>query len=127
MGENERVVNIKYKQMDKDPQINKVVNEMEKMILGAKGIGLLQELGLTPGRIQKSLDDQWEKEFQELIEENKDYIFWESRKRSATHVQDWLSKCKDKGINEKELTEEMKRSIKLCEIEVIKELVEKNL
>ncbi|MFI9225294.1 hypothetical protein ACIGQ5_22650 [Peribacillus frigoritolerans] len=84
--ENSKVTNIKYKQMDKCLKI-KGNNEMERFVLGEKGVGLLDHFGLTPGKIQKYLDEGKEKELEELIKEHRDYIFWEFRKRSAEMVQ----------------------------------------
>lgn len=127
MDKEKKITNIKYKQMDRDPEIKKVTNEMEKLFFGEKGIGLMGQLGLNPGKIQKSLDDQWEKEFETMLEENQDYIFWESRKRAAEYNNDWLKGLKISSIPEEELKEQMEKSIKKAELEVIKELVEKHL
>lgn len=127
MDKEKKITNIKYKQMDRDPEIKKVTNEMEKLFFGEKGIGLMGQLGLNPGKIQKSLDDQWEKEFETMLEENQDYIFWESRKRAAEYNNDWLKELKISSIPEEELKEQMEKSIKKAELEVIKELVEKHL
>lgn len=127
MDKEKKITNIKYKQMDRDPEIKKVTNEMEKLFFGEKGIGLMGQLGLNPGKIQKSLDDQWEKEFETMLEENQDYIFWESRKRAAEYNSDWLKELKISSIPEEELKEQMEKSIKKAELEVIKELVEKHL
>ena len=127
MDKEKKITNIKYKQMDRDPEIKKVTDEMEKLFFGEKGIGLMGQLGLNPGKIHKSLDDQWEKEFETMLEENQDYIFWESRKRAAEDNNEWLKELKISSIPEEELKEQMDKSIKKAEIEVIKELVEKHL
>ena len=82
----DKITDIKYKQLDKNSEIRGVTGEMEKLLLGEQGIGLLNDLGLTPGRLQKSLDEQFNKDFEELLEKHKEYIFGESRKRSAVEV-----------------------------------------
>ncbi|MBK5491761.1 hypothetical protein [Bacillus sp. TH13] len=77
MEENKKIIDIKYKQMDKNPEIKEITNTMERFVLGDKGVGLLEHLGLTPGRIQKSLDEQWEIDVNKMIEEHKSYILQE--------------------------------------------------
>ncbi len=58
LEKNKKIVDIRYKQMDKDPEIKEITNAMERFVLGDKGVGLLEGLGLTPGGIQKSFDRQ---------------------------------------------------------------------
>ncbi|PGK15244.1 hypothetical protein CN895_07805 [Bacillus cereus] len=123
------VINIKYKQMDKDPEIKKVINGMERFILGDRAVGLMEHLGLTPGRIQKNLDEQWETEFDELIEEHKTYIFEESRKRSFDMLQKWTNEMNNPNekITKEELMKKMGEEQQKAEIQVIKELLDKHL
>jgi hypothetical protein len=45
-----------YSEMDRNEEIRKQTNTMEKMILGEKGVGILDALGMTPSKIQKHLD-----------------------------------------------------------------------
>lgn len=113
--------------MDRDPEIKKVTNEMERFFFGEKGVGLIEELGLNPGKVQKSLDEQLDREFEEMIEENKEYIFFESRKRAAEMDMEWFKEQKASPNLEEELKERMEQSIKEKELEIIKELVEKHL
>ncbi|MEQ2529148.1 hypothetical protein WMO40_20955 [Bacillaceae bacterium CLA-AA-H227] len=124
MDEN-KVTNIKYKQMDKDPEIKKVTNSMEKLILGEKGVGLMDALGLTPGRIQKYLDDSRNEEFEQLLDEHKEYIFWESRKRSAKDLESYMKEHTFKSIDD--MTNKLEEFLKKSEIEVIQELVNEYL
>lgn len=121
-----KVSKIKYKQMDRDPEIKKVTNEMEQLIFGEKGIGLMGGLGLSPGKIQKSLDNQWKKGFEKLLVEHQEYIFFESRKRAVELDRKWISEQGD-DIQEDKLLERMQKSIKQSELEVIGELVEKHM
>lgn len=129
MEKDNTVINIKYKQMDKDPEIKKVINGMERFILGDRAVGLMEHLGLTPGRIQKTLDEQFEKEFDELIEKHKTYIFEESRKRSFDMLQKWTNEMNNPNgkITKEELMKKMGEEQQKAEIQVIKELLEKHL
>jgi hypothetical protein len=129
LEEKRKITNIKYKQMDRDSEIKETTNNMERLILGDKGVGILKELGLTPGKIQKYLDEQWDRRFSEILEEHKEYIFWESRKRSTVMVQEWLSRMNesDTPFNQDELTDKMREALKVSEIEVVKELIEEHL
>jgi hypothetical protein len=45
-----------YAEMDRDAKIKKQIPAMEKMILGEKGVGILDALGITPSKVQKQLD-----------------------------------------------------------------------
>lgn len=115
--------------MDKDLELKEIVNGIERLILGDKAVGLLEHLGLTPGKVQKSLDQQWEREFDDLLEENKNYILEESRNRSNNMFQMWMKEIKGTEIKFTEETifaklEEFKQE---AELQVIKELVEANL
>lgn len=129
MKKDENVTDIKYKQMDRDEDIRKTTNEMERFILGDKGVGLLEHLGLTPGKIQKQLDDEWDKAFEALLEEHKDHIFWEARRRSAVKVEEWRKEMTDSGntLTEDKIIEVLQETLKEAETEVVKELVEKHL
>lgn len=123
------VIDIKYKQMDKDPEIKEIINGIERIILGDKAVGLLEHLGLTPGKVQKSLDEQWEREFDDLLEENKKYIFEESRNRSNNMFQMWMKEIKGTEIKftEETIFAKLEEFKKEAELQVIKELVEANL
>ncbi|KAB2329425.1 hypothetical protein [Bacillus mesophilum] len=123
-SQSEKVSNIKYKRMDNDPDIKRTITEIERLILGEKGIGLMDALKITPGRVQKQLDDEWDQEFERILEDNKDYIFWEARKRSAAHVHKWIEEQKNE-INEEDLLSRMQEGLKLAEIEVVRELLER--
>lgn len=129
MEDKRKVTNIKYKRMDKDHEIKDTINGMEKMVLGDKGVGLLEHLGLTPGTIQKSLDEQWDKDFEALLEEHKEFIFWESRKRSAACLEEWMNERKDSNVRftQEDVIQKMQSSLKHAELDVLKELVEKYL
>lgn len=129
MKKDEKVTDIKYKQMDKDQGIRKTTNEMERFILGDKGVGLMEHLGLTPGKIQKHLDEEWDKAFEAMLEEHKDHIFWEARRRSADKVEKWRREMDDSGtmFTSDEMIKMLQDSLKEAEIEVVKELVEKHL
>jgi hypothetical protein len=129
VSEREKVTNIRYKQMDKDPEINDMMNSMEHFILGKKGVGLLEHLGMTPGKIQKFLDDEREKEIEAILEGHRDHIFWEARRRSAVRVQAWITEMKESQspVTEKDMTEKLDESLKACELEVMSELIEKHL
>lgn len=129
MAKDNDVIDIKYKQMDKDPEIKEITNGIERLILGDKAVGLLEHLGLTPGKVQKSLDEKWEEELDELLEENKNYIFEESRIRSINMFQNWMKELND---SQTKLTEEtifgkLQELQQKAEIQVIKELVDKHL
>lgn len=52
----DRVTDIKYKQMDKDPELKNGTEAIERMFLGEKGVGLFSALGITPGKVQLHLD-----------------------------------------------------------------------
>jgi hypothetical protein len=121
-----KVTDIKYKQMDKDEDIRKTTNGMERFILGDKGVGLLEHLGLMPGKIQKHLDEEWDKAFEELLEEHKDHIFWEARRRSADMVQKWRQEMDDSRtvFTAGDMMKVLHDSLKEAEIEVVKELVD---
>ncbi|SEG78580.1 hypothetical protein SAMN04487919_12645 [Bacillus sp. ok061] len=123
------VINIKYKQMDKDPEIKEITNEIERIILGDKAVGLLEHLGLTAGKVQKFLDEQWEKEFDELLEENKNYIFEETRNRSINMFQMWMKEMKGTEIKftEEIIFEKLDEFQRKAELQVIEELVEARL
>ncbi|XKK19918.1 hypothetical protein HFP67_31200 [Bacillus sp. CB102A.1] len=95
LEENKKIVDIKYKQMDKDPEIKEITNAMERFVLEDKGVGLLEGLGLTPGRIQKSLDEQWEIDVNKMIEEHKSYILQESQNRSLDMMKKWIQDMED--------------------------------
>lgn len=129
MKKDGKVTDIKYKQMDKDEDIRKTTNEMERFILGDKGVGLLEHLGLTPGKVQKQLDEEWDKAFEALLEEHKDHIFWESRRRSADKIQKWRQEMDDSEtvITADDVMAAIRDSLKESETEVVKELVEKHL
>lgn len=116
----EKVTNIKYKQMDKDPVIKENINMMEQQILGEKGVGLLNALGLSPGKIQKHLDDEMDREIDRIKEENKEYIIKERIDRALKKVEDQL-----KEGNKFDLVIEMQEAIKEAELDIIKELMEK--
>lgn len=121
MKEN-NVTNIKYKQLDKDKGVSLMIEDMERYILGEKGVGLSKHLGLTPGKVQKALDDQWDEEFEKLLKEHGEYIFWESRKRSAEKMQNQIKMSK---ISMEDIEKVMEQSLKEAELEVVKELVDK--
>lgn len=91
----EKVTDINYKRMDKDPDLKRDINAMERMFLGEKGLGIMAALGLTPGRIQKGIDEQREAEFNRILEENKEYVFWETRKRSSENMRVWVETIDD--------------------------------
>ncbi|MEC3360837.1 hypothetical protein P4U05_18495 [Bacillus paranthracis] len=129
MEENKKIIDIKYKQMDKDPEIKEITNAMERLVLGDKGVGLLEGLGLNPGRIQKSLDEQWEIDVNKMIEEHKSYILQESQKRSLDMMKKWIQDMEDSKMEiKKEATfkklQELQQEV---EIQVIKELVDEHL
>ncbi|MGX1266629.1 hypothetical protein RKD55_004573 [Rossellomorea marisflavi] len=129
MSEENKVTNIRYKQMDRDPEIKAVTNDIERLILGEQGVGFSEHLGITPGKVLKSLEDQRQKEIEALLEEHHDHIFWEARKRSAIGVQAWITEMKESEtpITEEAMTEKLTESTKASEIEVIEELIEKYL
>lgn len=129
MKKDGKVTDIKYKQMDKDQDIRKTTNQMERFILGDKGVGLMEHLGLTPGKIQKYLDDEWDHAFEALLEEHKDHIFWEARRRSADKVEKWRREKDAAGtaFTTDDVIGMLQESLKEAEIEVVKELVEKHL
>ncbi len=127
MTEKNNVTNIKYKQLDRNKEIKETTNALEELVLGKKGIGLLDHLGLTPGRIQKSLDEQFDLDFENLLEEHKEFIILESRKRSGKHMEQWINNQDKKEYNHEEVTEEMTKILKQAEIEVVQELVDKYL
>jgi hypothetical protein len=120
------VTNIKYKQIDKGSEINKVTNEMEDFFFCQQSIGSLDYFGMNPGKIQKFLDKQKEMEFQELLEEHKDYIFWESRKRLAKLLQNLMDEP-EKSLSENQIVEELQECLKKAEVQVIEELWDKHL
>ncbi|ADY24913.1 hypothetical protein P4U20_13170 [Bacillus paranthracis] len=129
LEENKKIIDIKYKQMDKDPEIKEITNAMERLVLGDKGVGLLEGLGLNPGRIQKSLDEQWEIDVNKMIEEHKSYILQESQKRSLDMMKKWIQDMEDSKMEiKKEATfkklQELQQEV---EIQVIKELVDEHL
>lgn len=129
MEENKKIIDIKYKQMDKDPEIKEITNAMERFVLGDKGVGLLEGLGLTPGRIQKSLDEQWEIDVNKMIEEHKSYILEESQKRSLDMMQKWIQDMEDSKMEiKKEATfKKLQELRQKAEIQVIKELADEHL
>lgn len=129
MAKDNEIINIKYKQMDKDPEIKEIVNGIERLILGDKAVGLLEHLGLTPGKVQKSLDEQWESEFDDLLEENKNYIFEETQNRSINMFQMWMKEMKGTEIKftEETIFAKLEEFRQEAELQVIKELVEANL
>ncbi|HFK1767215.1 TPA: hypothetical protein ACGXQA_005879 [Bacillus mobilis] len=129
MEENKKIINIKYKQMDKNLEIKEVTNTMERFVLGDKGVGLLEHLGLTPGRIQKSLDEQWEIDVNKMIEEHKSYILEESQKRSLDMMKNWIQDMEDSKTEiKKEATfKKLQEVRKKAEMQVIQELADEHL
>ncbi|WP_255449895.1 hypothetical protein [Bacillus sp. BPN334] len=129
MEKNKKIVDIKYKQMDKDPEIKEITNAMERFVLGDKGVGLLEGLGLTPGGIQKSLDEQWEIDVNKMIEEHKSYILQESQKRSLDMMKKWIQDMEDSKTEiEQEATfKKLQELQQEAEIQVIKELADEHL
>lgn len=129
MNKGGNVTDIKYKQMDKDADIRQATNQMERLVLGEKGVGLLDHLGLTPGKIQRHLDEEWDRAFEELLQEHKDYIFRESRKRSAEDVEKWRKEMDDTEtrFSVDDIIQKLQESQKSAEMEVVKELVDQYL
>ncbi|HIE8455904.1 TPA: hypothetical protein ACXPT9_004930 [Bacillus cereus] len=129
LEENNKIIDIKYKQMDKDPEIKEITNAMERLVLGDKGVGLLEGFGLNPGRIQKSLDEQWEIDVNKIIEEHKSYILQESQKRSLDMMKKWIQDMEDSKMEiKKEATfKKLQELQQEAEIQVIKELVDEHL
>lgn len=129
MSEQNKVTDIRYKQVDRDPDVKAVTNDIERLILGEKGIGLSEHLGITPGKVLQSLENERKNAIEALLEEHHDHIFWEARKRSAVQVQAWMTEMKTSGepITEKAMAEKLTESTKASEIEVIDELIEKYL
>ncbi|PEY47889.1 hypothetical protein CN348_24290 [Bacillus cereus] len=129
LEENKKIINIKYKQMDKNLEIKEVTNTMERFVLGDKGVGLLEHLGLTPGRIQKSLDEQWEIDVNKMIEEHKSYILEESQKRSLDMMKNWIQDMEDSKTEiKKEATfKKLQEVRKKAEMQVIQELADEHL
>lgn len=122
----EKVTNIKYKQMDRDPKIIKGFEAIEHMLFGEKSVGLhktLRAFEITPGAIQKHLDDEFMTEVKQIIDDNKDYIFRESRIRAIRNMQLWI-KGKE-NVGKDEAAEFLGRDIDRCKTEVINELLEK--
>ncbi|WP_242291523.1 hypothetical protein [Bacillus cereus group sp. BfR-BA-01356] len=129
LEENKKIIDIKYKQMDKNLEIKEITNTMERFVLGGKGVGLLEHLGLTPGRIQKSLDEQWEKDVNKMIEEHKSYILEESQKRSLDMMKNWIQDMEDSKTEiKKEATfKKLQELRKKAEMQVIQELADEHL
>lgn len=125
----EKVTNIKYKQMDKDEEIKQVTNEMERYIFGEKGIGLLDAMGMTPGKVQKSLDDQKENEIKDIIEEHKEYIFEESLKRVKRKFLEYATDSEkgNKMVSPEEEHYLLIEALESYKMEVIEELIQQYL
>lgn len=115
--------------MDKNPEIKEITNTMERFVLGDKGVGLLEHLGLTPGRIQKSLDEQWEIDVNKMIEEHKSYIFEESQKRSLDMMKNWIQDMEDSKTEiKKEATfKKLQELRQKAEMQVRQELADEHL
>ena len=118
--EKNKVTDIKYKQLDKH------MNSMESFIFGDAGVGLMDSIGLTPGRIQKYLDEQLEREFEEVLKENKEFILKESRARALPIYEEWLhdSFSHSEEIPQNELSSKFIEIVKEKEVEIIKELMD---
>lgn len=121
MAENKKVTDIKYKQMDKDPEIKKVSNEMERSILGEKGVGLMDALSMTPGRVQRFLDEENEKEFDRILAENKEYILEERTNRAIAKIEAGEYKVD----NPEDMQSVFNAAVKEQELIVIQELLKK--
>lgn len=125
--EKNKVTDIKYKQLDKDPEIKQHVSSMESIIFGDAGIGLMDSLGMNPGRIQKSLDEQLERKFDEVLKENKEFILKESRVRALPIYEEWLNDSLSHGQENtpNELSAKFIEILKEKEVEIIIELMDK--
>lgn len=130
MDSNKKVTNIRYKQADRDPKTKAFIKDLEQNTFGDKGVGLFEYLGFSPGKILKHLDDKHEEEFEDLLREHEDYIFWEARKRSNETIRSWLEEMQETNqehLIEERLPEIMQEAIKAQEIKVVEELVNKHM
>lgn len=121
MSRDKKVTPIKYKQLDNDPKIKQVTNEMEKHLLGEQGVGLLDALGLTPGRTQKLLDDEFERNVETVMEKHKDYIVIERTKRAVEAMEIWIRENNGSSM----VIEQFEKEGKKAELDIIRELMEK--
>lgn len=51
----DNVESIEYKRLDRD--MKEDIHQMEKMMFGKKGIGSIEALGVTPGKLAKHFED----------------------------------------------------------------------
>ena len=121
MAEKKKVTDIKYKQMDKDPEIKEVTNEMERLILGEKGVGLMDALNMTPGRVQLFLDEENDREFDRILAENKEYILEERTNRAIAKIEAGEYKAE----NPEDMQSVFNAAVKEQELIVIQELLKK--
>lgn len=86
---------ILYKQIDRE--MKKDINGMERMLLGEKGVGLLEHLGVTPSKIQRSLDDLEQDRKRRMMLRNSDKMF------------EWLKQQEGKSLDENEIQQAFAR------------------
>lgn len=115
-----KVTNIKYKQLDKDPEFKESINNIERLVMGEKAVGLFEHLGLTPGKVQKHLDEMFDQQVEELIVKNKDYIFKERMERGLKRMEAFLE---DPTTDKTRYPEYFAQVTREVELEIIKELI----
>ncbi|MCM3117251.1 hypothetical protein M3610_18410 [Neobacillus sp. MER 74] len=107
---------------------------LEGFVLGAEGEGIAATLGLSPELFQMMMDDDnddFDKEFKRIEKENRQYILDEKIERALSKMTKFV---RDKNENPKKYPEFdtnddwvviFKRALSISEMEILKELLEK--
>ncbi|MGY3716055.1 hypothetical protein ACWE42_11065 [Sutcliffiella cohnii] len=69
----DNVESIEYKRLDRD--MKEDIHQMEKMMFGEKGIGLIEALGVTPGKLAKHFEELELDRKRRLLIKNQDKVF----------------------------------------------------
>lgn len=92
------------------------------MLKGAESSGLLDSSEMTPEKLQRFLDDQWEQIAEKTLSDHQEYIFTETRARALDKFKQWMTDYKQDSISEKELDIVMSSCMETSEQEVVYEL-----
>jgi hypothetical protein len=108
-------------------------NSLERFILGEKGEGMMTTLGLSPERIEKIMNDDnddFDKEFDRIRKENHQYILNEKLERAVSKMTEFVRDKKENpnkypDFDDNDLMVIFKRALSDSELEIMKELLEK--
>jgi hypothetical protein len=120
-------------EMNRRNRTMKRKNSLERFILGEKGEGMMTTLGLSPERIEKIMNDDnddFDKEFDRIRKENHQYILNEKLERAVSKMTEFVRDKKENpnkypDFDDNDLMVIFKRALSDSELEIMKELLEK--